>query len=152
MSINTDIICSIRLCFSYNYIPAIGCQLNALTCLVVITRLLKGISFNAEAMNRAVDEGCLVATDLADYLVLKGVTFRQAHEVVGKMVLFALDQKKELRELTIQEMKGFSRQIEEDVYDWLDPASSVRRRNLPGGTGRDAVKERLKKAGEEVDS
>jgi argininosuccinate lyase len=121
-------------------------------CLVVLTRLLKGISFNAEAMNRAVDEGCLVATDLADYLVLKGVTFRQAHEVVGKMVLFALDRKKELRELTIQEMKGFSRQIEEDVYDWLDPAASVRRRNLPGGTGRDAVKERLKKAGEEVDS
>ena len=121
-------------------------------CLMVVTRLLKDISFNAEVMKRAVDEGYLVATDLADYLVEKGVTFRQAHEVVGKMVLFALDQKKELRELSLREMKGFSRQIEEDVYDWLDPAASIQRRNLHGGTGTEAVKERLKKAGEEVGS
>jgi argininosuccinate lyase len=121
-------------------------------CLVVMTRLLKDISFNAGAMKRAVDEGYLVATDLADYLVAKGVTFRQAHEIVGKMVLFALDQKKELRDLTLQEMKGFSRQVDEDVYEWLDPAASIQRRNLPGGTGTEAVKERLKKAREEVGS
>jgi argininosuccinate lyase len=119
-------------------------------CLMVVTRLLKEISFNAEVMKRAVDEGYLVATDLADYLVVKGVTFRQAHEIVGKMVLFALDQKKELHELSLEEMKGFSRQIDEDVYDWLDPVASIRRRSLPGGTGTEAVKERLKKAGEEV--
>jgi argininosuccinate lyase len=121
-------------------------------CLVLLTRLLKEISFNEEAMKKAADEGYLVATDLADYLVGKGVTFRQAHEIVGKMVLFALDQKKELKDLTLKEMRGFSRQIDKDVYDWLEPKASVQRRNLRGGTGTDAVKERLKKAGEEVGS
>ena len=78
-------------------------------CLVVMTRLLKEISFNKERMRQAVDEGYLVATDLADYLVRKGVTFRQAHEIVGKMVLYALDHKKELRHLTLKEMKAFFR-------------------------------------------
>jgi argininosuccinate lyase len=63
-----------------------------------------------------------------------------------------VDEKKELRELSLQEMKGFSRQIDEDVYDWLDPVSSIRRRSLPGGTGIEAVKQRLKKAGKEVGS
>ena len=121
-------------------------------CLVLLTRLLKEMSFNEEAMKKAADEGYLVATDLADYLVGKGVTFRQAHEIVGKMVLFALDQKKELKDLTLKEMKGFSRQIGKDVYGWLEPKASVQRRSLRGGTGTDAVKERLKKAGEEVGS
>jgi len=121
-------------------------------CLVLLNRLLKEMSFNEEAMKKAADEGYLVATDLADYLVGKGVTFRQAHEIVGKMVLFALDQKKELKDLTLKEMKGFSRQIGKDVYGWLEPKASVQRRSLRGGTGTDAVKERLKKAGEEVGS
>jgi argininosuccinate lyase len=121
-------------------------------CLVVLTRLLKEISFNKEALKKAADQGYLVATDLADYLVGKGVTFRQAHETVGKMVLFALEQEKELKDLTLKEMKGFSRQIDQDVYDWLEPKASVQRRSLPGGTGTDAVKARLKKGGEEVGS
>ncbi|MBU2497765.1 MAG: argininosuccinate lyase, partial [Proteobacteria bacterium] len=103
-------------------------------CLLVMTRLMRGIVFNRERMKKAVDEGYLVATDLADYLVRKGVTFRQAHETVGKMVLFAMDQNKELRDLTLKEMNRFSRQIERDVYEWLDPAMSVGRRNLVGGT------------------
>ena len=120
--------------------------------LVVMTRLLKEISFNKERMRKAVDEGYLVATDLADYLVRKGVTFRQAHEIVGKMVLYALDHKKELRQLTLKEMKGFSEQIEKDVYGWLDPLSCIDRRNLPGGTGSDSVKRALSKARKEIGS
>jgi argininosuccinate lyase len=60
-------------------------------CLIVLTRLLKEISFNGERMKRACDEGYLVATDLADYLVRKGTTFRQAHEAVGKMVVYGMN-------------------------------------------------------------
>ena len=120
--------------------------------LVVMTRLLKEISFNKERMRKAVDEGYLVATDLADYLVRKGVTFRQAHEIVGKMVLYALDHAKELRQLTLKEMKGFSEEIRKDVYGWLDPLSCIDRRNLPGGTGSDSVKRALSKARKEIGS
>ena len=120
--------------------------------LVVVTRLLKEISFNEERMRKTVDEGYLVATDLADYLVRKGVTFRQAHEIVGKMVLYALDHKKELRHLTLKEMKAFSGQIEKDVHGWLDPLACIDRRNLPGGTGSASVKRALSKARKEIGS
>ncbi len=108
-------------------------------CLEVMCRLLGEITFNRERLKEAAQGGFLVATDLADYLVRKGITFRQAHEIVGKMVLFAIDQKKELHELTLGDMKGFARQIDEDVYEWLDPLLSPARRNGPGGTGPDAV-------------
>ena len=121
-------------------------------CLVVITRLIKEISFNGETMKRATKEGYLVATDLADYLVMKGVTFRQAHETVGKIILFAINQKKELHQLTLKEMKSFSRQIDKDVYEWLDPATCIKRRNSPGGTGPEMVKKSLQKAKEEIES
>jgi argininosuccinate lyase len=117
-----------------------------------MTRLLKEISFNKERMRQAADEGYLVATDLADYLVRKGVTFRRAHEIVGKMVLYAMDHGKELRQLTLKEMKGFFGDIGKDVYEWLDPLSCINRRNLPGGTGSGAVKRALVKARKEIGS
>jgi argininosuccinate lyase len=121
-------------------------------CLSVLGRLLKEVSFDEERMRKATEEGYLVATDLADYLVRKGMTFRKAHEAVGKMVLFAMDQKKELGQLSLDEMKKFERKIEKDVYDWLEPTSCIKRRNIPGGTGPKAVKRSLQKAKEEIES
>ena len=120
--------------------------------LSVMGPLFAEITFRKERMQKAAEEGYLDATDLADYLVGKGTTFRKAHDVVGKMVLFAADQGKELNKLTLKEMRGFSRQIEKDVYDWLDPISCVKRRNLPGGTGPEQVKTNLKKAKKELKS
>ncbi len=119
-------------------------------CLEVMCRLLGEITFNRERLNAAIHSGFLVATDLADYLVRKGVTFRQAHEIVGKMVLFAMEQKKELHELTLSDMKGFARQIDEDVYEWLDPLLSPARRNSPGGTGPDMVGKEIDEAKREL--
>ncbi|RLB14011.1 MAG: argininosuccinate lyase [Deltaproteobacteria bacterium] len=121
-------------------------------CIAMLTRLLKEIVFNAHQMKKAVNEGHLVATDLADYLVRKGATFRNAHELVGKMVLFAADRNIELSERSIEQMKGFSNLIEDDVKKWLDPVQSVKRRSLYGGTGHSAVKRRLKKAIRELES
>jgi argininosuccinate lyase len=66
------------------------------------------------------------------------------------MVLYALDHKKELRQLTLKEMKGFSGRIEKEVYGWLDPLSCIDRRNLPGGTGSASVKRALSKARKEI--
>jgi argininosuccinate lyase len=68
------------------------------------------------------------------------------------MVLFALDQNKELGQLALKEMRKFSQKINKDVYDWLDPVSCIDRRNLVGGTGRNAVKDALAKARKEMKS
>ena len=114
--------------------------------LKVMTHLLSATSFNGDRMGEAIQKGYLEATDLADYLVRKGVPFRQAHQVVGRMVLHAIGEGKKLRELGMEEMKEFSRQIGQDVYDWLDPASCVGKREIPGGTGPKAVKERIREA------
>jgi argininosuccinate lyase len=121
-------------------------------CLPVITMLMGKVSFNGAAMRKATQDGYLMATDLADYLVTKGMTFRSAHEIVGKIVLFAIDQKKHLEEISLDEFKSFSVQITEDVFKWLDPASGIKRRNLVGGTGTDAVRNALNMAKEETGS
>ena len=119
-------------------------------CLEVMSRLLAEVSFSGCRLKEAAEKGFLVATDLADYLVKKGITFRKAHEIVGKMVLFAAEQEKELHELDLDTMKGFARRISKDVYGWLDPASSLQKRNMPGGTGPDTVKKSLHKAKQEL--
>jgi argininosuccinate lyase len=119
-------------------------------CLEVLARLLPEITFNRERLKNAAGEGYLVATDLADYLVRKGLTFRDAHEVSGKMVLYAMEQGQELHKLSIPEMKRFSRQIDEDVYQWLEPESCIRRRTIAGGTGFETVAESVRAAKEEL--
>ena len=119
-------------------------------CLEVMGRLLGEVGFNRERLYQAAQIGFLVATDLADYLVRKGITFREAHEIVGKMVISAVEQGKELHELRLPEMKQFARQIQEDVYEWLDTNASLGRRNLPGGTGPDMVRRQIARAREEL--
>jgi argininosuccinate lyase len=121
-------------------------------CLTVITMLLSKVSFNGDSMEKATQDGYIMATDLADYLVNKGITFRSAHDIVGKIVLYAIDRKKHLEELSLDEYKDFSMKITKDVFKWLDPASAIKRRNLIGGTGSEAVRNTLDKAKEETGS
>jgi argininosuccinate lyase len=123
---------------------------TTLICLEVMCRLLQEITFNAEALKTAAENGFLAATDLADYLVRKGMTFREAHDIVGKMVLVATDQGKELHELSLDTMKGFSSDIDGDVYEWLDLSACLDKRNIPGGTGPEMVRKSLNKAKEEL--
>ncbi|MFB0532673.1 MAG: argininosuccinate lyase, partial [Desulfatiglandales bacterium] len=120
--------------------------------LIIFSRLLKEIDFKEENIKEAIEKGYLVATDLADYLVSKGMTFRKAHHLVGDMILSAKKEKRELHELDLTEMKRFSTLIERDVYGWLDPVSCVNRRNIAGGTGPEMVKKALSKAKEELKS
>jgi len=121
-------------------------------CLKVITLFLKEVLFDKDVMRNEAEKGYLAATDLADYLVTKGMTFRQAHETVGKIVLFAIDEGKELHELKLDDLKGFSRKITKDVFDWLDTVKVVGRRNLHGGTGPAMVKKSIKAAKREINS
>jgi argininosuccinate lyase len=120
-------------------------------CLPVMSRLLGTVSFDEDRLRKAAQSGFLVATDLADYLVRKGTTFRQAHEAVGKIVLLAMEQGKELHQLALEEMRTLAGDVEEDVFDWLDPNRSVRRRELPGGTGPETVKQRIAQAREDLE-
>ncbi|MFC1580958.1 argininosuccinate lyase, partial [Thermodesulfobacteriota bacterium] len=125
---------------------------TAVQCLMVAGRLIREVTFNRKAMGDAAKEGYLAATDLADYLVSRGLTFRKAHETVGKMVLSAMEQDKELHQLTLEELQAASSQIREDVFQWLDPEECVKRRELPGGTGPGSVRKQLEKARQELGS
>jgi len=118
--------------------------------LAILSPLLKEITFKKETIKKAVGQGYLVATDLADYLVTKGMTFRQAHHLVGDMILSAQKKNKELHQLDLAEMKRFSPLIDDDVYGWLDPSLCIERRNIHGGTGSETVKNALNNAKQEL--
>ncbi|PID74537.1 MAG: argininosuccinate lyase [Desulfobacterales bacterium] len=109
--------------------------------LSVITELLGNITFQTENMAKAANSGCMTATDLADYLVLKKVPFREAHGIVGKAVVYCLENNKELAELSIEELTGFSEKIDKNVYAVLDVEGSVNSRTTTGGTGLARVEE-----------
>jgi argininosuccinate lyase len=109
-------------------------------CLPVFTKMLSTIRINRENMYRAAGGGFANATDAADYLVKKGIPFRSAHEIVGKMVLYCISNNKALDELTPEEFKGFSPKIEDDVYEAISLEKCVSDRRLPGGPAPESVK------------
>ncbi len=110
------------------------------TSLLMATLLIEGLVIKKERLTQLLKEGYLLATELADYLVTKGIPFREAHHITGKIVRFAEDQGKKLEELTLEEFKKFSTIIEEDVYEWLAVEHALLRREIPGGTGPQTVK------------
>jgi argininosuccinate lyase len=85
----------------------------------------------------------MMATDLADYLVGKGSTFREAHEAVGNLIREAERKGCELTDLSSESFAGAHSAFGDDVMDWLDPAQSVARRGVPGGTGPEAVRAQI---------
>ncbi|MDZ7921750.1 argininosuccinate lyase [Rhodoferax sp.] len=99
-----------------------------------------GISVNAEAMERAALKGYATATDLADYLVKKGLPFRDAHETVAHAVKAAQSHACDLSELPLEVLQGFHASIEKDVYDCLSLRGSLNARNILGGTAPAQVK------------
>ena len=115
-------------------------------CLAVVARMLPTIRFNTDAMREAAREGYLEATDVADYLVDKGVPFREAHGIVGRVVLHCVKTQKRLPELALDEFKKFSPKFERDVFRCLDPKAIVRRRDHVGGTAPRQVKAAIKRA------
>jgi argininosuccinate lyase len=108
-------------------------------CLPALTGLIESMKINTNRMAEAAAGGFTNATDLADYLVLKGVPFRNAHEVSGQLVRFCLDRQCALQDLTLDEMKAYSRFIEEDVYEAIRLENCVGRRRLPGGPAPETV-------------
>jgi len=101
--------------------------------------MISTIKINKTEMYEAAKEGFTNATDLADYLVKKGVPFRSAHEITGKIVLYCIDNSKSLNELKIDEYKTFSGLIENDIYDKITVENCVLNRKLPGGPSKSTV-------------
>ncbi|NNG13784.1 MAG: argininosuccinate lyase, partial [Gammaproteobacteria bacterium] len=104
------------------------------------TEMLVDIQVNKASMYEAAARGFSTATDLADYLVRKGVAFRDAHEVVGLSVRFCIDNNKDLPDCSLDELQQFSKVIEDDVYAVLTLEGSVSSRNHIGGTAPEQVR------------
>jgi argininosuccinate lyase len=101
---------------------------------------------NSDRMRQAVNQDFSNATDIADYLVNKGLPFRQAHEVIGKTVLYCIQNKKYLLDMSIEEFKTFSSLFESDIYQVLQPEQVVNARNVYGGTASNQVTEAIARA------
>ena len=112
-------------------------------CLTVMTGMLATLKFNRERMAQAVRRDFSNATDMADYLVKKGMPFREAHEVVGRAVLYCIERGKYLADCTLAEFKGFSALFEEDIYEAIAPETCVNLRTSQGGTAPAEVEKQL---------
>jgi argininosuccinate lyase len=110
--------------------------------LPAVTGTLGELRFNSDRMRAALSSS-MMATDLADYLVSKGVSFREAHGVVGSLVRTGETTGVELHDLPFATFAAAHPSFEQDVFDWLSPDASVARRNVTGGTGPDAVDEQI---------
>lgn len=113
--------------------------------------VLRNITINAEKSRFGASKGYLNATELADYLVQKDVPFRIAHDTVGKVVLFAISKGRELNELSLEEMREFSPQIESDVFEALSLEKTISSKNQIGGTSPERVYEALEAAKKDLE-
>lgn len=119
---------------------------TVLGCLRAFADMIPAIQAKKDNMYRAAKQGFATATDLADYLVRKGLAFRDAHEVVGKAVAFGVAENRDLADMTLAELKQFSAEIEQDVFKVLTLEGSVSARNIIGGTAPAQVKQAIKDA------
>jgi argininosuccinate lyase len=120
-------------------------------CLEITARMLPQIQVKSDRMRQACTRGFLNATDLADYLVVRGVPFRKAHAYTGQAVAYALGQGKELHELSLEELRGFAPGIGPEVFDLLSPEQTIDRRRSYGGTSTDQVEAAIAQARECLD-
>jgi argininosuccinate lyase len=106
----------------------------------VFADMMTALRVNRTRMTAAATQGFSTATDFADYLVRKGIAFRDAHEIVGRAVLYGVNNAKELSDMTLQELQRFSSVIEEDIFQVLSLEGSIAARNHPGGTAPQQVR------------
>jgi argininosuccinate lyase len=126
-------------------VPVFNAFDTLMSLLPVLAGALGTLKLNPERMQAAIDPGML-ATDLADYLVQKGMPFRQAHNLAGQAVQLAGQLDKPLDQLTLQEFQSLNSMFDSDVYHVFDPNQSIARRNAIGGSASEAVKIQLQKA------
>ena len=113
--------------------------------LKAVSLMIEGAKFNRERMRLMAKEGFTEATDLADYLVKKGIPFREAHRIIGEIVKYCIANSKRLDELSLTEYKKFCQEFEEDLYKAIDIENVVDSRKSYGGTSRTLLKEQIER-------
>src|SRR5690349_7335932 len=125
--------------------PALFDALDTVTAsLQVMTKLMRRLKVNGESLKRALQGGGLLATELADYLVMRGVSFREAHGITGRIVRAALDQGRDVTDFSLGELRVFCERIEKSVFSWLTIAAAIDHKGQIGGTARGRVEQRIK--------
>ena len=119
-------------------------------CLKVFSPMLRTMKLNKKKMLDATKGGFLTATDAADYLVKKGVPFRESHHIVGRVVAYCIKTSQGLEDLSIDEWRGFSKAFGKDIKEVISVEASVKSRKAKGGTAPEAVKRRLKEIEREI--
>ncbi|TYC82261.1 argininosuccinate lyase [Acetobacterium wieringae] len=112
-------------------------------CLITFAKMIKTLTVNKETMKKAAAGGFSNATDAADWLVKHGVAFRDAHEIIGKLVFFALEQQKSLDELTLEEYQSVSPVFDESIFSAIDLSVCVNQRNIIGGPAEEQVRKAI---------
>ena len=123
---------------------------TVLSTLEVFAEMLSGLEVNATAMREAADGGYLLATDIADYLVAKGMPFRDAYRVVARLTESASERDLGFSELSLEEYREYSEMFDADVYD-ITIDSSIAARDVPGGTAHNRVREAIQQAKRQVE-
>ena len=121
-----------------------------LNSLDVLAGMLSSMQVNQAKMQQSTENDFSNATELADYLAEKGLPFREAHEIVGKLVLDSIKHGKNIQDWDLEELQAYHPLIEEDIYIYLRPETAVRRRNSLGGTGFEQVKYQIEQAKKEL--
>lgn len=116
------------------------------------TGMINTMKVNKEAMKLSCKSGFTNATDVADYLVKSGLTFRSAHEIVGEMVLYCIDKNKGIEDLTLEEFKSFSKEFKKDIYKAVDLLTCVEERSVIGGPSTSSVNFQIKMLDEFINS
>ena len=109
-------------------------------CIALFTGMIDTMKFNKDVMRKSANNGFTNATDAADYLVKKGVPFRDAHGIVGRIVLYCIDKGIALDDMTLDEFKAISPVFEEDVYEAISMKTCVEKRTTIGAPGQEAMK------------
>ena len=109
------------------------------SCLILFEGMLKSITFNKDTMAKSAMKGFTNATDAADYLVVKGIPFRDAHSIIGRIVLYCIDNEKSIEEMSLEELKTFSDVFDTDVYDAISLKTCVDKRLTIGAPGKEAM-------------
>lgn len=123
--------------------PLIDSMQQLSMCLRVLVRVLDTLKVREDRARNSALDGHANATELADYLVAKGIPFRDAHDVVGKLVRFAIEKAKRLEDLTLAELQSIDKRIDAGVFKSLELETGLSRREIPGGTGPRAVAEAI---------
>jgi len=116
----------------------------------IFTGLMDRISFNKDAILEKLESGFPEATDVADYLVKKGESFRNSHNIVGNIVRYCIENDKRICDITLKELKGYSPLFENDIYDRIKLESCLDARDVDCGTSTKHIKSRIKKAKEVI--